>query len=198
MVQSTSRIAELLTQAKQGHDEALGQLLEAFRNWLRIFASQQLPDETRPRIDPSDLIQDTLKSAIKNFADFRGETPIEFQIWLKRIHERNLQDTIKFHRGAQKRNVRRTIGMNPNVDLPKAGDEPIEDVILGEEAIALADALEKLPETQQEAIRLRFTDHLSVAEIGKRLNRSRDAAAGLIKRGLRNLRQHMERASEDA
>ena len=55
-------------------------------------------------------------------------------------------------------------------------------------AVRLADALAELPEAQRDALVLQHWHGLSLSEIGERLGRSRAAVAGLLKRGLKQLR----------
>ena len=48
--------------------------------------------------------------------------------------------------------------------------------------------LGKLPQDQREALRLRYLEGKTLLEIAERLDRSEMAVAGLLKRGLRSLR----------
>ena len=61
-----------------------------------------------------------------------------------------------------------------------------------EQAVHLADALAKLPEAQREALVLQNWHGWSLAEIGEHMDRSPAAVAGLIKRGLGQLRGLLE------
>jgi RNA polymerase sigma-70 factor, ECF subfamily len=58
--------------------------------------------------------------------------------------------------------------------------------------VQLADALAELPEAQQEAIVLHHLHGLSTSEIGQVIDRTPVAVAGLLKRGLRALREQFE------
>ena len=58
----------------------------------------------------------------------------------------------------------------------------------GEQAVRLAMLLGKLPQDQREALRLRYLEGKTLLEIAERLDRSEMAVAGLLKRGLRSLR----------
>jgi RNA polymerase sigma-70 factor (ECF subfamily) len=61
-----------------------------------------------------------------------------------------------------------------------------------EEAFQLAIALEALPEAQREALVLQHWHGWSLAQIAEHLGRSRSAVAGLIKRGLQQLREALQ------
>jgi len=56
------------------------------------------------------------------------------------------------------------------------------------------DALHELPETQAEAIRLRYMEGLPLSEIVERTGKSDTAVSGLLKRGLQKLRTIMNTA----
>ena len=62
--------------------------------------------------------------------------------------------------------------------------------------MALLAALHQIPETQAEAIRLRYMEGLSLSDIVERMGKSDTAVAGLLKRGLQKLRIIMK--SEDS
>jgi RNA polymerase sigma-70 factor (ECF subfamily) len=66
----------------------------------------------------------------------------------------------------------------------------------GEEAVKLADALDRLPQDQRTAVRLRHLEGWSLAEIAEHLNRTPAAAAGLIKRGMEALRSNLQPNTE--
>jgi len=51
--------------------------------------------------------------------------------------------------------------------------------------------LERLTDDQREGVRLRYLEGQSLAEIAERMQRSEEAVAGLIKRGLKTLRKHL-------
>ena len=61
--------------------------------------------------------------------------------------------------------------------------------------LQLVGALAGLPEAQRDAIILQYWTGCTFAEIAEELGRSREAVAGLIKRGLRQLRRKLGAAS---
>lgn len=65
---------------------------------------------------------------------------------------------------------------------------PSRAAVKHEETLRLADALTKLPDAQREALVLHHWESLSLAQIGEKLSRSTTAVAGLIKRGMKQLR----------
>ena len=55
----------------------------------------------------------------------------------------------------------------------------------------LADALLKLLEGEREAVVLKHYHNWTVAEIAQHLGRTEEAVAGLLRRGLKKLREHL-------
>ena len=74
-----------------------------------------------------------------------------------------------------------------------AGDvtSPSERVSRGEQILQLASALEGLPDDQREAVARHYLLGESLSEVGRYLDRSSAAVAGLLQRGLRRLRDVM-------
>ena len=66
---------------------------------------------------------------------------------------------------------------------------PSQQAERNEQALRLAEALAQLPEAQREALILQHWQGWSLSEIGQQMGRSTEAVAGLIKRGLKQLRQ---------
>ena len=69
---------------------------------------------------------------------------------------------------------------------------PSQRVVRGEQAERLATALASLPEDQRTAVVLKHFHDQSLAQIAEQLDRSTLAVAGLLKRGLKKLRQVMD------
>ncbi len=69
---------------------------------------------------------------------------------------------------------------------------PSEQAVRHEQAIIVAGALARLPQSQREALILHYWQDCSLAEIAAHLERTTDAVAGLLKRGLKNLRALLE------
>jgi RNA polymerase sigma-70 factor (ECF subfamily) len=73
--------------------------------------------------------------------------------------------------------------------LADAGPSPSQAAAGDEQAVRLAAALAQLPEAQREALVLQHWHGWPLARIGEQLDRSPEAVAGLLKRGLKRLRE---------
>jgi RNA polymerase sigma-70 factor (ECF subfamily) len=73
---------------------------------------------------------------------------------------------------------------------------PSGKVAKNEQVVRLAGALVQLPEKQRQAIELYHLQGLPLVEVGRRLDRSPAALAGLLHRGLKNLKQLLDTVDE--
>jgi RNA polymerase sigma-70 factor (ECF subfamily) len=193
---------ELLRQARLGDRDALGRLLEAQRAALLRRAEGQLAGRVAVRAGASDVIQQTLLEAYRNFLQFAGRDARELVAWLHSILDHNVAAVIRDHSLLQKRNVGRERSLDDSragagslkQDLEIGLSSPSQKAIRGEEGERLARALTALPGDQREAVRLRHLEGWALADIAQHLGRTPAATAGLIKRGLQALRRQMHRA----
>src|SRR5687767_11082535 len=105
-IQSTMPPDALLAAARHGSTESLGQLLQTYTSYLKLLAHTQLVANVRGRVSPSDVVQDTLLEAHRDFLAFRGGSQNEFLAWLRKILVNNLSRVVEQHLMADKRDVR--------------------------------------------------------------------------------------------
>ena len=65
--------------------EALVQLLDLYRNDLGLLARAQIDSLPRLKTTPSDLVEETILEAHRDFEQFEGKTEQELVIWLREI-----------------------------------------------------------------------------------------------------------------
>jgi RNA polymerase sigma-70 factor, ECF subfamily len=182
---------ELLARACAGDREALGQLLENNRDYLRHLADRLLDDRMGRRIDASDLVQQTCLSVHKQIADFVGQDAAQFAAWLRQIHERNIRNAVRDQLHTEKRAIGREERL-ADVDVHAVGQTtPSQHVVRREESVRLAKAIAQLVEDEREALRRRYLEGQSVAEIAEAMGLSKDALARLFKRAMKNVKSHL-------
>src|SRR5215470_14764130 len=108
---SCASAAALINRAKRGSKSSLGSLLEQYRNYLVVLAATQIEKRLQPRVSPSDVVQETMLRAHKNFAQFRGTTEPELLAWLRQILVNNLARFVEQHVLAARRDVRREVSI---------------------------------------------------------------------------------------
>ena len=179
--------------------------LERYRPYLMMMARLQLELPLQGKVHPSDLVQQTLIEAHQSRQQFRGTSEGERAAWLRRILARNLADEIRRF-GRKKRNLELDKSLNEKFDqssvvlerwLTSREASPSEHVIRDERLLQLATALTVLPEDQRRAIELFHLQGKTSAETARELVRSEVAVAGLLRRGLKNLRAQMREPVEE-
>jgi RNA polymerase sigma-70 factor (ECF subfamily) len=191
----------LLPQAHAGDGAALGRLLERYRNYLALLARLQIGRRLQGKLDPADAVQETFLQAYRSFARFRGGTEGELAAWLRRILASRLAMEIRRYCGTQGRDVRLERQLAEELDqssrllgpvLVSADSSPSQKAARREQALALADALEQLPEHYREVILLHQIEDLMFPEIARRMGRSLDSVKNLWIRALTRLRGLLE------
>jgi RNA polymerase sigma-70 factor (ECF subfamily) len=178
--------------------------LHRYRDYLRVLARQAWPERLRGKLDPSDLVQETLLEAHAAAGRFQGSTEPERMAWLRAILANNIADAIKRF-GRARRDAGRERALEEALGasslrladcLAATGRSPQSSVLRHEALLALASALDALPADQRSAIELHHVQGLSLAETAARLERSVSAVAGLLHRGLKALRAQLDRPDE--
>ena len=191
---------ELLNQAKAGSLADLGVLLDSYRHYLGLLARVEVGRRLQAKLAASDLVQDTLLEAHRNFPKFRGTTSQELAGWLRQIMAAGLANLLRHYYGTQARDVRLERDLAQRLDqssmlldggLVDRHSSPSGQASRREQAVRLADAMVRLPTDYQEVLILRHFEGLTFPEIGRRMDRSVDAVEKLWVRGLAGLRQIM-------
>jgi RNA polymerase sigma-70 factor, ECF subfamily len=178
----------------------LSRKLDGFRAYLRLLARVQLGPRWQGKLDPSDVVQQALLQAVQGLEQFRGRSDPELAGWLRQILARTLTNAIR-DLGREKRDPARERSLEAAVEQSSARLEawladgqssPSERAERNEQLLRLATAIEALPEAQREAVVLHHLQGETLDAVAERLDRSAAAVAGLIKRGLKTLRQQLQ------
>lgn len=200
MIPSVNRThhQELLNRALEGDKDALGELLEDYRAYLTVLAQRYLDNRLKGRLDAADVVQVTFLEAQRDLGSFRGHHIEELLGWLRHILRNNVSSAHQRHIYTQKRSAGREISNSPTDSRPAFTDlapaeltSPSQRMMRDEAAVYLANCLEEIPDTQREALRLRYVEGKSLKEIAAAMDKTEMAAAGLLKRGLQALRNRM-------
>ena len=173
--------------------------LESYRGYLGMIARLSLDQRLQGKVDPSDLVQQTLLKAHQAIDQWRGTGPGEQAAWLRQILARTLADEVRrYHRGKRDAGLERSLlaGLDESsirLEAWLADDQtsPSEQAIRQEQLLRLAEALDAMPEDQRQAVELHHLKGWSLDQIGTQLGRSKASVAGLIRRGIRALRQRL-------
>src|SRR3954451_20712853 len=76
-------------------DAEAGRVLEPFRKYLRVLAAVHLDTRLRGKLDPSDVVQQTMLRACVGFDQLRGREHGVVAAWLRKILARTLADAVR-------------------------------------------------------------------------------------------------------
>jgi len=173
--------------------------LRRYRDYLILLARNQLPARLLAKLDPSDVVQQTMLEAHRDRAQFRGTTSAEVAGWLRGILAHKLANAARdFER--DKRDIGREVSLQKSIEESSVRLEgwlrdgrlsPPEQADRNEQLLSLASALAELPNDQREAIEMRYLKSMPVKDIAMELGRTSSAVGGLLHRGLVHLQARM-------
>jgi RNA polymerase sigma-70 factor (ECF subfamily) len=193
-------MADLLAAARTGDGAARSCLLAECRRWLAPQAGQALDRRLQPKVDASDLLQQTMLDVHRNLRDFRGQTEAEWQAWLRQVLDHNAANYARHYRGTAKRQQQREValvgGASATGDFPRRpaaidpsdhAPRPSQAAQQHERHAQLVAALGELSEDHRQVIVLRQFERLAFDEIAERMERTRPAVQMLWMRALAKL-----------
>jgi RNA polymerase sigma-70 factor (ECF subfamily) len=195
---------QLLNAAARGDDLARARLLQRYRLRLRRMVGVRLDRRLAARVDPSDVVQETLAEAAAKLDVYLRERPLPFYPWLRRLAQEQLADVNRSHLRAGRRSVTREepAGLPDESVLElaerllDAGSGPSARLRRVERQTRVRQALNRLPECDREVLVLRYLEQLSTAEAASVLELGESAVKMRLLRALQRLRDTLNR-SED-
>jgi len=193
-------VAVLLERARRGDAAGRERLFEACRQYMHVVARAQIETWLRAKVDASDLVQQTMLEAYRDFERFDGLTEQELLGWLRRILAHNARDFVRHYRGTAKRQQRREVAIAGPHDASDGGvpepagsiETPSVQLMRQDDALAVAAALAELAADHAEVIMLRNLQRLPFDEVASRMGRSRPAVQMLWMRAIKKLKQHLQ------
>lgn len=175
--------------------EDLSKALELYRPSLRLLAGVRLDPRLREKVDPSDLVQESLVKAYANLSQFQGNTPEQLYGWVRRILANEMALAIRRYIGGP-RHLERSLeagleesSLHLERWLADLSREPMALVTQREQIARLVAALTSLSEDQRTTLELRYLQGMSPPEIAELQGKTTAAVAGLLRRGLEKLRE---------
>ncbi len=156
-----------------------------------------------PRLDPSDVVQETLTDAARRLPDYLRNRPLPFYPWLFRLAADRLARTHRDHVASRVRGI----GQEVRIDGPSYDEvtamrwvdrltthDPTPECCMDreEQRLLLVSAIERLDEADREVLGLRYLDHLAFDEIAAVLGIGLSAAKMRHLRALERLRGTLE------
>ena len=200
---------ELLTRARAGETEALGELCALYRNYLRMIVRTGLGPRLRERLELSDVVQEALVEVVRQFPQFTGQNEAALVGWLRRLVGQKLADLGRYHSRSKRTGAGSILPLDAPCDpggaarpgegggrlldmLALSQTSPSEVVSRRELIVLLADALDVLPVPEADVLWLYHAENLSFEAIGDRMGMSRKSVRGIWARGLKRLKRSLE------
>ncbi|WP_406700939.1 sigma-70 family RNA polymerase sigma factor [Singulisphaera sp. Ch08] len=206
MVSDDPETEARLREAAEGDERALHWLLERHRPRLRRMIAVRFDERLASRLDPSDVVQETLVDAARKLGDYLRERPLPFYPWLHRLASERLAQAHRYHLHSRRREAGRDrSGVRPwgvgsalrLVDLlATSGTSPSKHLIREEERQQITCALNELADEDREILVMRYLDQLAFGEIAVILDISEGAARVRHFRSLQRLRPLLEGPNE--
>jgi RNA polymerase sigma-70 factor, ECF subfamily len=184
--------------ARETADE--GPTLEGFREYLHLLARLQLEPRWQGKIDLSGVVQQTLLEGHRAWAHFCQWDKVRQAAWFRTALAHNLADEVR-KLGATRRSATLERSLDQALEESSArleswlADEqssPSVRAERSEQILALATTLAKLAPDQRMAVELRHLHGCTLEEVAQRMERTKEAAAKLLFRGLKRLRELMQ------
>ena len=183
--------AVVMLRVKRGDRAAFAALAEKYKQPLFNFVFRTLRDET----ESEDVAQNTFLQVWKSRA--RYERTAKFSTWLFTIARNLCLNEIRRRSRHPAESLEESHAEHEDQPLRQYEDKnvylPTENVLHGELAHKIEEALDELPENQRTAILLCRQDELSYEEIAEVLDCSLSATKSLIHRGREVLKEKLKR-----
>src|SRR3954451_16070146 len=159
----------LLDQARGGKAVATGELLENYTSYFTLLARVQIGRRLQGKADPGDIVQETFLEAHRQMRNFRGTTEAELLAWLRRILAGQIALMLRRYLGTKGRDVKLerelAVQLDHSSQIMDGGfvashSTPSQHASRREQAVLLAESLDKLPEDYREVIVLRHLESL--------------------------------------
>ena len=168
----TTEDDRLLIEAAQADPARFVEVYERYVDRIYAFVSRRIAS----RAAAEDITSQVFERALRTIGRFEWRG-VPVSAWLYRIASNALAD----HWRERAREAH-----EPPPDGPDSRE--VEDI---ERRIALYQLVERLPDVQQQVIRMRFVEEKSIREVAVALDRSEGAVKQLQLRALENLRKSM-------
>jgi RNA polymerase sigma-70 factor, ECF subfamily len=165
----------LIRRARAGDDAALTSLLEGYRPYLALLARVHIRRHLQAKLDGSDLVQETMIPAHRDFSSFRGVGEKELTAWLRAMMA-HLGANLLRHYQSRRRDVRLEQAWEDQLDQSSVAigqvaadpaSSPSQKAEHRERAVLVADALARLPASQREVVILHEFEGKTIAQIAE-------------------------------
>jgi RNA polymerase sigma-70 factor, ECF subfamily len=195
-----AREEALLVRLRQGDNAVLAELFDLHRPRLWRMVRFRMDRRLLVRMDPDDVLQEAFLAASRRIDCFLSEPAASLFIWLRLIVTQTLCDLHRHHLGAQMRDVRREMPLEPFADgtrtsvclatfLAGTMTSPSQAASALELMARLEEAVGSMAKIDQEIIALRHFEDLTNLETADVLAITPQAASNRYVRAIARLKE---------
>jgi RNA polymerase sigma-70 factor (ECF subfamily) len=191
-----------IIRAQVADDQYRQELLETYRNYLMLLARIRTDRKLRSKLGDSDLVQETLIQAQRDFGQFRGKCEAELIAWLRAVMRKKKALLARRYYGTAARNPHLEEQLQDEMEkssqqlgqaFVSSASSPSRIAAGRERAVLLADALATLPEHYREVVILHHVQGYTLPEVAQSTSRSVDSVKKLWARAMVQLRTSLKR-----
>jgi RNA polymerase sigma-70 factor (ECF subfamily) len=190
---------ELIRRARTGDVSSMNTIFTRYKDRLRRMVDMRLDRRLKPRLDPSDILQEAYIEVIERLNEFADESKMPFFLWMRLVVGQRLLKLHRHHLGTQIRDAGRELSLFRGA-LPEASSaalaaqllgrhtSPTQAAIRAERILRLQSALNNMDAIDREVLSLRHFEHLDRHETALALGIHEAAAAKRYIRALKRLK----------
>src|SRR5262245_30343304 len=111
---------DLLARVRAGDRQALDRLLAKHRPYLKELVELRMDPKLRPRVDPSDLVQEAQLEATRRLDGYLARPDMPFRLWLRHLTFDRLLMARRRHLKATRRSVAQEVELPEGSSLALA------------------------------------------------------------------------------
>lgn len=199
--QDSPEIERLLIQVTQGNEEAKSTLFSICRPVLTQMAKRRLNGGMNSRVDPSDIVQEAMIVATRDFPAYLQTREVPFLVWMYRLTWQRLQDSHRTHLVRKRRTVAREERFEVASDdssvrlADKFVDSwtgPLSLILRQEKMAMLRETLDAFNAEYRELLCLKYLEGLTLMQVASVLGITHGAAKMRHLRALESLRNRIK------
>lgn len=172
---------------------------EADRGYLLVLARLRIPPWLRAKVDASDVVQQTLLQAHTRRDQLRAADEAGRRAWLGQVLAHAITDVVRRFAGAG-----RAAALERSLQDGCADSSARLEAVLAaeqsspstradrlDELLRLTAAIDSLPDDQRVAVELKHLHGWTVDQIARQMSKTHEAVGGLLRRGVRALRDRL-------
>lgn len=194
-----AHVTRWLHQARAGDAEAFRKLCgpESRERWL-VAIAWSLPRRLRRKVDPEDILQETLAQAWRDRGSLEDVSSRGFHRWVLGISRHRVADTVRYYDQDKRRRGQEESHPSADSSAYRSDRTPSKSAARRDQAVKIAEILDGLKDSYREAIRLRFLEGYSPKEMVDMLGKTRENIDTTVHRALKRLGELLKEQAIDS